>query len=74
MPFAKQAVRSGPFIIKSTHDYFQWPKYEHRLRQQVGTPLWFSLTLSLKMDAYAQPRQRQWLGFNLSSAKPNWLP
>ncbi len=26
------------------------------------------------MVVRAQPRFRQWLGFNLSSAKPNWLP
>ncbi len=33
----------GPCI----HEYFQWPKYEHRLHRQVRAPLWFSLTLHL---------------------------
>ncbi len=39
-------MADGPCFMSS----FDNKSNEHRLRRQVGAPLWFSLTLPLKMD------------------------
>ena len=53
--FKIQCILKVCVVKLSINEYFQWPEYEHRLRWQVGAPLWFSQTLPLKSMSNAGP-------------------